>query len=588
MANVGIKTRKVTTYGKTKTQIISVHSDFSSSASNDSPIVPSTKRPPLKAKPSQNIQNICTTTPLNTKFTKRDEVDITQSYTPSKLEICTSQHGIKSKPVMVNPKAFRQRKVTKKTTKALVARHSPTQVRQPLSVDESPRKTSPSLPTEHSRRRRRLVFDGVVIPSKTEKEKIDVDCLAHDIAQITINDVQELVELPEETSTNIDASIKDLLQICSSQSVHCFSSLIESLPFSTFGVPIDPVKVGEASYSEVFGISSQNDGIKDFVIKIIPIFDGRTGSNISLPDCSMPEDIVREIGVTKRMGDVPNGGFVSFKGAYVVEGEYPRPLLEQWDIYKHTEGSASVRPSAFSPTQKFCLIILTHAGLDLEAFKFSASNGWIQAGGVFWQVASTLASAETWARFEHRDLHEGQILISPNTHCSTKHVENYLSPFYTSLSTTIIDFGLSRLDMPQPTWSLLPEEVFQGKGAQWDIYRAMRDKIEGDWQGFHPITNVMWLHYILRYMLHNKSMRKPKATRTQSHRSTKFKVDDISTEKAYNMLQLVDKVLTRSVGFGVRRAGLRNTNSRDDTGLYAKLESAQAVVEWGQREGWIV
>ena len=26
---------------------------------------------------------------------------------------------------------------------------------------------------------------------------------------------------------------------------------------------------------------------------------------------------------------------------------------------------------------------------------------------------------------------------------------------------------------------------------QFDVYRAMRDHVQGDWQGFHPLTNVM-------------------------------------------------------------------------------------------------
>lgn len=31
---------------------------------------------------------------------------------------------------------------------------------------------------------------------------------------------------------------------------------------------------------------------------------------------------------------------------------------------------------------------------------------------------------------------------------------------------------------------------------QFEIYRMMRDHVCGDWSGFHPKTNVYWLHYL--------------------------------------------------------------------------------------------
>lgn len=47
------------------------------------------------------------------------------------------------------------------------------------------------------------------------------------------------------------------------------------------------------------------------------------------------------------------------------------------------------------------------------------------------------------------------------------------------MTATIIDFGLSRLTLDGGVkWTPLPEEVYDGVGAQWDVYRAMRDAIE--------------------------------------------------------------------------------------------------------------
>lgn len=45
--------------------------------------------------------------------------------------------------------------------------------------------------------------------------------------------------------------------------------------------------------------------------------------------------------------------------------------------------------------------------------------------------------------------------------------------------------------MPETVWTPLPEEVYEGVGAQWDVYRGMRERVRDDWQGFHPFTNVL-------------------------------------------------------------------------------------------------
>jgi hypothetical protein len=56
----------------------------------------------------------------------------------------------------------------------------------------------------------------------------------------------------------------------------------------------------------------------------------------------------------------------------------------------------------------------------------------------------------------------------------------------------------------------LPEDIFEGKGEQWDVYRAMRTMIQrgangddrrdgdGDWEAFHAESNVM---VSLRFLL---------------------------------------------------------------------------------------
>ena len=67
-----------------------------------------------------------------------------------------------------------------------------------------------------------------------------------------------------------------------------------------------------------------------------------------------------------------------------------------------------------------------------------------------------------------------------------------MRPSSTGISATIIDFGLSRLDAHGKTvHTHIDEEVFEGVGEQWDVYRAMREAMADDWSDYHPISNVM-------------------------------------------------------------------------------------------------
>ena len=258
------------------------------------------------------------------------------------------------------------------------------------------------------------------------------------------------------------------------------------------------------------------------------------------------------------------------------------------------------------------MIVLEDGGLDLESFDLDRNIGWIQAAGVFWQIVNTLSIAEQETFFEacvwvlswinvdeqHRDLHEGQILISACDHTDST---DLTQPPSSGVKATIIDFGLSRLntDQSQVVWSQIPQEVYEGVGDQWDVYRSMRDEIKGDWEGYHSITNVMvrsivvlteadkkWLRYIARYLLSSKDMRKPttklgprapssplKARRVPLSRQRDCVVGDRVVEKngsAYEMLKGMEKALSDSL----RRKG--------------SLVSAVNVLEYGKKRGWVL
>ncbi|WWC62880.1 uncharacterized protein I303_105478 [Kwoniella dejecticola CBS 10117] len=583
---------RVTTYGKKKTQIISVHSDISHPTQGGVPPSPlpkvaHIKRPVLQTKLSNDITNLPATPLPASKVKGKAKAKIIEESPTSSPEIVFKARRVNRPGKVVIPKS------------PASSSFSPSPIKSVRKVPEVviPRKSNAG-------------------PVKSKSKPKTVGDLSRRFKEIiTIEDSLEPTDLPVPSSPVEDPQIAlgELLQACSSSTVYPFSDFLISGELPKYD---NIKKVGEASYSEVFGLSSKGDAGVKHVVKVIPLLsaqklNGQEGSASPMPDCSRVQDVKREIEVTKRMSQVPGGGFVEYIGSYVVEGSYPDKLLEEWDLYKSTEGSASVRPSLLPPSQKYCLLVLCHAGTDLESFRFSQSTGWAQAAGIFWQLVFSLSRAEEWTQFEHRDLHEGQILIHPrrpsdegttstsngNGKDGSKEgeVENYLDPSTSGLGVTIIDFGLSRLTLPnqsESVWTVFPGEVYEGKGAQWDLYRSMRDKIEssksasgqGGWKGFNPITNVMWLHYILRYTL--SKLRAPKPP---TRRSSRLNLIYQKEERAFIALNAMEKLLLFSVGFdnghgATRRRGLRGEVEYTEEDM---LESSGDVLSFGEDEGWI-
>ncbi|KAJ7653466.1 hypothetical protein B0H17DRAFT_1214644 [Mycena rosella] len=289
-------------------------------------------------------------------------------------------------------------------------------------------------------------------------------------------------------------------------------------------------KIGEASYSEVFGIG-------DVVLKVIPLRDEarrrlrRAEEEEEGPAETDAKDVLKEIIVTHAMGEVCDG-FVKLLRTYVVKGTYPQVLLELWDEYYQRKGSEGVRPG-------ICDIVLPNGGPDLEAYTFKSApkGGWKQACSVFWQVAKALAHAETLVSFEHRDLHLGQILVKevPVTAASQplqalnqnrkaiKAPRAMMDDAVHGVRATLIDLGLSRMDAGDGSggekvhWTPFEEEIFMGEGDyQFDIYRYMRDHNGDNWEAFNPLTNVLWLHYLAVKLLKSKGLKAPARRKSQA------------------------------------------------------------------------
>ena len=138
------------------------------------------------------------------------------------------------------------------------------------------------------------------------------------------------------------------------------------------------------------------------VIKVIPLEHGpsvRDG-----PAVSPVASVDREVATTAALGTLTEPWathFVRLVSAHVVRGTYPERLLDAWDVFAevHRERCENVRPSVLPATQMYALLVMEHAGAELEGM---ALRSWSERAAVFFQVACALAHAEQEVQFEVR------------------------------------------------------------------------------------------------------------------------------------------------------------------------------------------
>ncbi|KAL4076180.1 hypothetical protein J3A83DRAFT_4225444 [Scleroderma citrinum] len=422
----------------------------------------------------------------------------------------------------------------------------------------------------------------------TPSTPTEVD-LSLELAQLDIADVTE----SEVQCWSQPSYLLPLLDECSQTRPHEFSAFIETFPFDSIVQSVDVdegvrfQKIGEASFSEVFGIG-------DVVLKVIPIHndeDPTYQGMVEMPALSDAPDILKEIIVTREIGEMCKG-FVRLLKTYVVRGKYPTLFLKLWDEYNKRKGSESVRPDSFGLNQVYAIIVLPNGGPDLESFTFKNSKcGWQQACSVFWQVARSLGEAEDLVHFEHRDLHLGQILVK-NVPTRRSHIKTAKVPMddpHSGVKITIIDLGLSRMDATDcrgrmAYWTPFDEDIFEGEGDyQYEIYRMMRVLNYGAWDEYQPFTNVMWLHYLASKLLRSKHL-KPPGTRKKVVSEEKVESPTGYGEKeCYECLVEMERLLGNCISMRLKV----HRSRRKTVVLPTGPKSAQDVVAHGVQRGWM-
>ncbi|OQN96713.1 hypothetical protein B0A48_17137 [Cryoendolithus antarcticus] len=253
---------------------------------------------------------------------------------------------------------------------------------------------------------------------------------------------------------------------------------------------------------------------------------------------SKPEDVASEVRLLQRMTSIP--GYTNFRDVRVLSGRPGEPFINACKSYNADQKAAKkdmsifpdpAKKGSYSDEQLWAVIEMQDAGTDLERLveRGECSDIWT-IWDVFWQTVIALAKGEEAAEFEHRDLHLGNICVresGPGGEATEVNVSKTLG--FTGTEATLIDYTISRASLAssgdngnEVAFMDLANEphLFTGDSTdeyQYDIYRYMRNAVSSlsptapfppqdtsshtPWREFHPVTNLVWLHYVLYTLL---------------------------------------------------------------------------------------
>ncbi|OQO06031.1 hypothetical protein B0A48_08619 [Cryoendolithus antarcticus] len=282
---------------------------------------------------------------------------------------------------------------------------------------------------------------------------------------------------------------------------------------------------------------------------------------------SKPEDVASEVKLLQRMTSIP--GYTNFRDVRVLSGRPGEPFISAWKSYNADQKTAKkdmsifpdpAKKASYADDQLWAVIEMQDAGTDLERLveRGECSDVWT-IWDVFWQSVIALAKGEEAAEFEHRDLHLGNICVR-NSGASTE-IDITKTLGFTGTEATLIDYTISRALMAssghansEVAFIDLADDphIFNGDSTseyQYDIYRYMRNAVyflspiapflrpdtsePTPWRDFHPVTNLVWLHYILYTLLEQISW--PSASRAPA----KKKIEAWKRWKRANDLEFV-------------------------------------------------
>lgn len=264
--------------------------------------------------------------------------------------------------------------------------------------------------------------------------------------------------------------------------------------FEQWSAELEPhfeiTKIAEASFSEVYRLSALDPtgaSKQESVLKVVAL---KTPPNAPLP-CqvhtravrdregqvekemaereendawkSEVDDVLSEVKLLQNLNHIP--GFTNFRDLTILQGRPSSAFAEAWKTWNksRTRGKKSEFPdpgkkTSYDETQLWAIIEMQDAGTDCEKLMEHGGLGSIwEVWDVFWGVCLSVAKAEETCKFEHRDLHMGNICVRSSRTSGDVVEVTVKDPIrrkfrFTGLETTVIDYTLSRADiLPSPS-----------------------------------------------------------------------------------------------------------------------------------------
>ncbi|TKA70443.1 hypothetical protein B0A49_06647 [Cryomyces minteri] len=470
------------------------------------------------------------------------------------------------------------------------------------------------------------------VPLEQTAESVSPGCAPSGRKRLPTRSAKKTVE--EERNEIVIDHVQPLLRLCSDSSKRFGPTSFESYAASR-EKEFKITKIAEASYGEVYRLSLKKprsgfSSSDEWVIKFIPLqappalfkhiqdLRARRKARETSASMSAVADVTSEVKVLDRMTNVP--GFTNFRDIEVLRGRPAKAFVTAWQDFNTAQRAAGRSESvladpglesSYDDDQLWAAIEMQDAGEDLERFKV---ENVFQSWDVFWGVALALAKAEKYARFEHRDLHLGNICVRGTK--NSGRVSEMSSPAnrnlnFTPIETTIIDYTLSRADLEETVQSEdggsrarvayfdldKDRALFEGDGEieyQYEIYRHMESAMHFNdplrtlddrkkenreaarknrsaahrsgktWEGFHPQTNLVWLHFVLHKL--REQYDAPSEPRKES--------EDPVVRKAWGLEQALRRMSEKLSPESLHKCGM------DSAGQLAELALREQWLTW--------
>ncbi|KAH7392217.1 hypothetical protein DE146DRAFT_661940 [Phaeosphaeria sp. MPI-PUGE-AT-0046c] len=266
------------------------------------------------------------------------------------------------------------------------------------------------------------------------------------------------------------------------------------VPFERWSSELEPhfdiTKIAEASFSEVYRLSSLNSvsaPSQESVLKVVAL---KTPPEAPFP-CQIQAravrdregqlakemaereendvwksdiaDVLSEVKLLQNLNHIP--GFTNFRDLTILQGRPSPAFADAWKSWNKSRprGKKSEFPDpskkiSYEDTQLWAIVEMQDAGTDCEKImEYGGLSSIWEVWDVFWGVCLSVAKAEEACRFEHRDLHMGNICVRSSRSGGKVTDVTVNDPIrrkfrFTGLETTVIDYTLSRAEMlPSPS-----------------------------------------------------------------------------------------------------------------------------------------